>query len=328
MALGVLLVLAGLALVPERALPQVPTEHPAVPLERFDDFVAERIAQGRSAGVRAGNEEKFVRRRETPTPLAILYIHGFGASRAEGEGVVDGLAAALGTNVYYVRLPGHGIDKDAHVAAKPEAYFACVEEAFHRFRPQGEKLVLFGSSAGGLLSIWLASRHPKDVDGVVVANPFFDFADPSAFLISRRIGMSIIEMLYGPERDAGWKTDPEHRKQNGYEDHWITKQHFRALHTIDDLRRSIATPEVLRRVEAPLLMFYYYADEKHQDTAASVTAMHRFFSLSGSSKHPLSREVAIADGNHILFSDYVRTDKESIIRETRPFLRAILGPEK
>lgn len=327
--LGVTLSLGGLALVPERPLPQVPTEHPSLPVKRFDDFVAEKLEQSRREGVRAGNEEKFVRRQEKPAPLAILYIHGFGASRAEGEGVVDGLATAFGAHVYYLRLPGHGADdKDAHAAAKPEEYLACVEEAFHRFRPLGEKLVIFGSSAGGLLSIWVASRHPEEVDGVVVANPFFDFADPNTFLISRRVGMPIIEMLFGKERDAGWKSDPEHRKQDGYENHWITKQHFRALHTIDDLRRAVATPEVLSRVKAPLLMFYYYADEKHQDKAASVAAMHRFFALSGSRQHPLSREVAIADGNHILFSEYVRTDKEAINREIRPFLQSILGPEK
>lgn len=328
MAVGAILTLAVLAVIPARPLPVLPTAHPTPPTERFDDFVWEQIKKSRALGVREGNEEKFVRRYEKPSPLAILYIHGFGASRAEGEGVVDHLAAVFGAHVYYLRLPGHGGDKDAHLAAKPEEYFDCVEEAFHRFRPLGQKLVIFGSSAGGLLSVWLASRHPKEVDGLVLANPFFGFADPSAFMISRRIGMPIIESVYGKERDAGWKTDPEKRKVEGYEEHWITKQHYRALHTIDDLRRMIATPEVMTAVEAPILMFYYYADEEHQDTAASVETMHRFFALAGANKpHPLSREVAIADGNHILFSDFVRTDKDTVKRESSAFLRAILGPE-
>lgn len=327
MILGGILTFAFLAAIVPRPLPVVPTTHPNPSPERFDDFVDAQIKKSRAQGVREGNEEKFVRRYEKPSPLAILYIHGFGASRAEGEGIVDPLAAAFGAHVYYLRLPGHGGDKDAHLAAKPEEYFATVEEAFHRFRPLGEKLVLFGSSAGGLLSVWLASRHPKEVDGVVLANPFFGYADSSGLLISRRVGMPIIEAVYGKERDAGWKTDPEKRKVDGYEHHWITKQHYRTLHTIDDLRRSIATPEVLATVEAPILMFYYYADEKHQDTAASVEAMHQYFALAGGNKrHPWSREVAIADGNHILFSDYVRTDKETIKRECTDFIRRVLGP--
>lgn len=328
MIIGAILTFAVLAVIVPRPLPALPTTHPNPPSERFDNFVDEQIKKSRAQGVRQGNEEKLVRRYEKPSPLAILYIHGFGASRAEGEGIVDPLAAAFGAHVYYVRLPGHGGDKDAHLAAKPEEYFAAVEEAFHRFRPLGQKLIIFGSSAGGLLSLWLASRHPKEVDGLVLANPFFDFADPSAFLISRRVGMPIIESVYGKERDAGWKSDPEKRRVDGYEDHWITKQHFRALHTIDDLRRTIATPEVLSAVEAPILMFYYYADENHQDTAASVSAMHHFFALAGGNKpHTISRKVPIADGNHILFSDYVRTDKDTIKRESSAFLRTILGPE-
>lgn len=329
--MGVLaiLVLGVLALVPARPLPQVPSVHPAPVAERFDDYANAQAKRSLELGVRPGNEEKFVRRSEEATPIALLYIHGFGASRAEGEDVVDPLSAEFGANVYYARLPGHGIDKEAHVKAQPEEYFALAEDVFHRARPLGKKFVLVGSSAGGLLSIWLASRHPEDVAGVIVANPFFAFADPTAFLISRRVGMSIIETVYGPERDAGWKTDPEHRKQEGYEDHWVTKQYFRALHTIDDLRRVIVTPNVVRNVKAPILMFYYYADETHQDTAASVPAMLDFFAMTnGGTAHPLSRKVAIADGNHILFSSYVRTDKAKVRMDARIFLRSILGASR
>lgn len=323
----ILVTLVGLgfmSVLPERPLPAVPTEHPSPDTKRFDDFVTEVQKRSLQGGVRPGNEEKFVRRSEKTTRLAFLYIHGFGASRAEGEGIVDGLSETYGANTYYLRLPGHGGDKEAQLAAKPEEYFATVEEAFHRFRPLGEKLVVFGSSLGGLLAVWLAAQHPNEVDGVVVGNPFFDFADPTAFLISRRIGMPIIEAVYGKERFAGWRNDPEHRRVDGYEAHWITTQYFRSLHHLDDLRRTIATTDTVAAVRAPVLMFYYYADEKHQDSAASVEAMHRFFgALGGGSKQHLSREIAIADGNHILFSDYVRTDKITVNRETRAFLDAV-----
>jgi pimeloyl-ACP methyl ester carboxylesterase len=328
MGLGAILTLGVLALAPPRPLPTIPSNHPLHSTERFEDFVAAKVKRSRTEGVLPGNEERFVRRSENNAPLAILYIHGFGASRAEGEDVVDPIGAAFGANVYYLRLPGHGGDKDAHLAARPEEYFERVEEAFHRIRQLGEKVVLFGSSAGGILSVWLASRHPDDVAGIVLANPFFAYDDPTAFMISRRLGMPIIEAVYGKERDAGWATDPEHRKQDGYEAHWIIKQHFRALNTIDDLRRLIATNDVVTKVKAPILMFYYYADEAHHDTAASVSAMHHFFAVAnGGAPHPLSREVAIADGNHILFSAFVRTDKVKIMQETTTFLRAVLGKE-
>ena len=42
------------------------------------------------------------------TPLAIIYLHGYSATRKEVEPLCDRLAAQLGANLYYTRLAGHG----------------------------------------------------------------------------------------------------------------------------------------------------------------------------------------------------------------------------
>ncbi|MEO1224073.1 MAG: hypothetical protein AAFX92_07575, partial [Pseudomonadota bacterium] len=44
----------------------------------------------------------------------LLYIHGFGASRGEGEYVFDRVAEKYRANTYYMRLPGHGTNKEDH----------------------------------------------------------------------------------------------------------------------------------------------------------------------------------------------------------------------
>lgn len=331
LGIGGLLLAAGLSLVPARPLPGPLPEHPQAtatdPGAAMDAYLAARLDASRQKGVRPGNEESLVRHAAGRAKVVILYVHGFGASRAEGEAVVEPLAAGLGADVYYTRLPGHGGDLEAHAAAKPEEYFAQLEEDFHHVRPLGEKLVLIGSSTGGLLCTWLAARHPDEVSALVLASPLFDFAPPGSFLISRRVGMRIIEAVFGEYRDASWKRDPERRKQPGYEDHWITRQRFRALLTLDGLRRTIVKDEVLATVRAPVLMLYHYADDVHQDTVVSVSAIHRAFArMNAGQPHALSRKVAIADGNHILLSAYVRTDKERILSETRGFLSAALSP--
>ena len=78
-------------------------------------------------------------------------------------------------------------------------------------------------------------------------------------------------------------------------------------------------------VRAPLALFYYYADPQHEDTVVRVSAMRDFFAkTNGGHPHPLSRQVAIADGNHILLSQYVRTDKKTILEESRRFLQEAL----
>ena len=76
---------------------------------------------------------------------------------------------------------------------------------------------------------------------------------------------------------------------------------------------------------APLALLYYYADPRHQDSVVSVPAMRDYFArTNGGHPHPLSRQVAIADGNHILLSQYVRTDKKTILEELRRFLQEAL----
>ena len=256
----------------------------------------------------------------------MLYVHGFGASRAEGEVVTDVLSEELGANLYYTRLPGHGGDMEAQAAVRVEQYFERVEEAFHETRLLGEKVVLVGSSTGGLLCVWLASRHPDDVAAVVLASPLFALADPTSFLLSKRMGMTLIELLYGKERDSSWrKGDPEHRKLDGYDDHWITRQYFRALTPLDDVRRVAATEQVMAAVVAPILLMYYEADEQHHDRVVSIPAMHTFFGMAnGGHPNPQSKKVAIADGSHVLMSAHVRTDKKKILEETRQFLKAVL----
>ncbi|TIX10328.1 MAG: alpha/beta hydrolase, partial [Mesorhizobium sp.] len=44
------------------------------------------------------------------TPLAMVYIHGFSASKGEVRPLPDDVADELGANLFYTRLTGHGQD--------------------------------------------------------------------------------------------------------------------------------------------------------------------------------------------------------------------------
>lgn len=326
----VLLLCGGAIVLLPRPLPSTPTPHAEPSAEPFSAYVSRRQAQSREEGVRPGNEERVVwadpQAPERRAKVVVLYVHGFGASRAEGEAVVEPLAQDLHATTYYTRLPGHGGDLERHAAAPAAEYFARLEEDFHRVRPLGEKLVLIGSSTGGLLTAWLAARHPAEVDAVVLGSPLFALASPAGFLLSRRVGMPIVRSLMGEFRDAGWKKDPQSRKQPGYEDFWITRQRISVLGTLDDIRRQALAEAPPEAISAPILLLYYYADEQHHDEVCSVAAMKTFVTKTHyGAPHPQTRSVAIADGNHILFSRYVRTDKATIGRELLTFLHTVLN---
>ena len=331
LGLGVLALCGAAVLLLPRPLPSAQTLHAQPDAESFTSYVARRNAQARAEGVRPGNEERLVwanpQAPDRRASIAILYVHGFGASRAEGEAVVEPLAQALHATTYYTRLPGHGGDLEHHAAAQPAQYFAVLEEDFHRLRPLADKLILIGSSTGGLLTAWLAARHPEQVDALVLASPLFELSAKGSFLLSRRLGLPLVQALLGEYRDAGWKRDPQGRKQPGYENFWITRQKMSAIGVVEDIRRQALIEAPAADISAPVLLLYYFADAQNQDEVCSVAAMQSFIAKTHhGAPHPLTRSVAIADGNHILLSRYVRTDKATISRELQTFLDAVLGP--
>lgn len=115
----------------------------------FDEFLGNKLKQSADAGTLPGCEERLVRFAPGQTELAFLYIHGFGASRAEGEASLDPIAARLKANTYYLRLPGHGTNKEDHARAKYTDYLDTAEEALQMMPQLGKKIIVVGTSMGG-----------------------------------------------------------------------------------------------------------------------------------------------------------------------------------
>ncbi len=62
-------------------------------------------------GVRAGCAKQIVWADGVrKTPISVVYVHGFSATGAEVRPLPDLLAKALGANLYFTRLKGHGQD--------------------------------------------------------------------------------------------------------------------------------------------------------------------------------------------------------------------------
>lgn len=313
-ALLALLAAAAVPFVPATPPPHVP---PSVRAESFEAFYERRLALSAAEGVSPGNAERLVRRTSGRAPVAILYVHGFGASRAEGEAVVDAVAETLGANVYYLRLPGHGGGPDAHAAATATDYLDVVDEAVAHMRLLGDTVVVVGCSTGGLLAAWAAARRPPDVDALVLASPLFGFKSPLAFLAGTPAGMAFIELVEGRDRDASWKSDPDRRKQPGYEAHWLVRQRWRALGALHELVRRCATEATYRAVRVPTLLLY-----TEKDAVVDVPSMKDAFARF--TPHARSRAVAVEDGSHVLLSRFVRTDKPLVTRTLVEFVRDVV----
>lgn len=301
-------------------LPPAPTD--------FERYYQDRLAESRAHGVRPGNEERLRRAAPGPTPLALLYLHGFSASRSEGEAVVDAVAAEQGANVYYLRLPGHGSTKEDLQTVTFGDYLDCALAAAQAARLLGRRLVLVGTSTGALLAAYVAAERPDLVDGLVLASPLFEFGDHRANLPAYPGGVALGELIIGsPLRRIPFNPkNPEDHRVPGFEAAFYTEYFVSSLRPLAQLKRHVARPELLARVAAPALMLTYERDASHRDRVIDLAAVHAAFQGFGAATprrgpHPLSRAVAVADSDHVMLSAHVRADHAA----PRAAISAFLG---
>ena len=306
----------------------IPTYTPgAVPeFSSFDEFYKSKLTKSKELNVRPGNEEKLIRKSPGKTPIAILYIHGFGASRAEGEEVVDKLADTFQANTYYLRHPGHGTTAEDH---RDRIYYDYLEEGritLKMMKLLGDKVIIVGTSMGGLVATHLASKYPEDVNGLILASPFYDFEDKTSRILNFYGGITLTHLLFGKQRNISyekWKPEIQKLSTPEYDKYWTTKQYYEAIIPLNDLRRAVSTDETYKNIQIPTLLMYYFKNELEKDKAASTNKMIYAFNEFSSTKQPgsLNKLVRIENGNHILLSKYINIDKKLVTLEMETFIK-------
>ena len=111
------------------------------------------MAESQITDIRPGLEKSIIwagapHRR---TRYAIVYIHGFSASKEELRPVPDRIATALRANIFYTRLTGHGRTAEAMREASVTAWMQDLDEAFQIGTMIGDKVILISCSTGGTL---------------------------------------------------------------------------------------------------------------------------------------------------------------------------------
>jgi pimeloyl-ACP methyl ester carboxylesterase len=121
-------------------------------------------------GLIRGNEKQIIWAGEPgrKTPLSIVYVHGWEGSRHEYAAVFDTVARELGANIIYTRLRGYGVTTEEITRVRLDDWINDTWEAFEIGRRIGESVIVAGSSMGGDLALWLASRRPAGLRGLVL----------------------------------------------------------------------------------------------------------------------------------------------------------------
>ncbi|UCD68174.1 MAG: hypothetical protein JSW48_15555 [Betaproteobacteria bacterium] len=119
----------------------------------IDAYVTE--TESRFADLREGTEKLIIRHptaKGRKTPLAVVYLHAFSASRQELSPVPEQLAKRLGANLLLTRLSGHGSPGDALGYVTVEDWLTDAVEASQIGRALGDRVLLMGTSTEGTLA--------------------------------------------------------------------------------------------------------------------------------------------------------------------------------
>ncbi|WP_102958235.1 alpha/beta hydrolase [Mangrovicella endophytica] len=226
------------------------------------------------------------------TPLAIVYIHGFAASKGEMRPLADKVAAALGANLFYTRLEGHGRDGAALEQAFVNDWINDLAEAVAIGRAIGTNVIIIGSSMGATLSAYGATI-PGVTDGtvgLVALSPALRLADWRSALLDLPEARKIV---------AWWQPQSAFQSSGATaEAVWTLR--FPTAATVPLARLMRATREAdLSQIRLPAL-FLYSPDDQLVDPAATRAfierwpAAHEAEAITGSgdpSKHILAGDI-------------------------------------
>lgn len=201
LALLVAVVLAGPR---ERLAPPGRVSLPDLP-DDLDAMLAR--AEAAFPGIRPGLASEIVWHdpvTRQPTEWAIVYLHGFSASKQELRPVPDRLAAALGANLYFPRLSGHGLDGAALGSVRAQAWLDDTVAALAIGRRLGRRVVVMGCSTGATLATWAALHRDlaSHIAALVMVSPNFAINAPGTFAMRLPWMRQVLRLLRVDRKQA------------------------------------------------------------------------------------------------------------------------------
>ena len=273
-------------------------------------------------GIKPDNQAKIIwadSSKKEKTKIAFLYLHGFSASQAEGDPVQKDLAKKYQANLYLSRLAEHGIDKgdSTMISLTAQSYEASAENALAIAKKLGDEVVVLGTSTGGALAIYLASRHPE-IKAIVLYSPCIKLYDKTASILDKPWGLQIARLVSGgPTKD--FKSESKE-----HANYWQLNYRIEALVALQNLVSNTMKPEVFSKVKCPVFLGYYYKNDIEQDKTASVPAMLKMFDELGTPAELKQKKAFPNSGAHVIAS-YIRSkDWQGVERETDKFLSDIV----
>lgn len=272
--------------------------------EDLDQYLAQAEAQ--FTDIVPGTEKTIIWANvaKTKTPLSIIYLHGYSASRQETAPLSDELAAQLGANLFYVRLTGHGRPGEALAEATVNDWLNDTQEAFEIGQRLGERVIVIGTSTGGTLATWLAQQpNTEAVLAYILISPNFAPRDPNAEILTWPWAEQSAQLLLGPE----YTWTPRNAEQAQY---WTHRYPSTALATMLGLVNYVRNSD-LPSIEKPVLVIY-----SPKDAVVNAEEIERRYAQFGSKVKELIPITQSANPEyHVLAGDILDPGNTQNVKE-------------
>jgi pimeloyl-ACP methyl ester carboxylesterase len=310
-----ILLLAGVYFLgPEPDKPTYSLTLPDVPAgsDNLEKYVSSQESKHK---IKPDNEARIVWNDSSKqkTEYAVVYLHGFSASRMEGDPIHRRFAKEFGCNLYLARLADHGIDTtEALLLYTPDRSWESAKEALEIGKRLGKKIILMSTSTGGTLALKLAAEYPEDVYALINLSPNIALRNGAAFIANDPWGLQIARLVIGGKYNITNATGEESK-------YWNSKYRLEAVSQLEELLETTMTKKLFERIKQPSLTLYYYKSEEEQDPQVKVSAM---LTMNEQLATPGDLKVAVSiptAGAHVLGSSLISKDIEGVYREIEKF---------
>lgn len=297
---------------PKPATPVYSMQFPSVPAgaDPLEHFIRDGELKHK---LKPNNEARVVWYNDSlkqKTKYAIVYLHGFSASQAEGSPIHTNIAREFGCNLYLSRLAEHGIDTTEPLSnLTPSKYWESAKEALAIGQQIGEHVILMGTSTGGTNALQLAADYPDKVSALILMSPNIALFHKQAWLLNAPWGLQMARMINGGDNLVSADTNALYRQ------YWYYSYPVEAATQLEEYIETTMTKETFGKVKQPVLMLYYYKDDVHQDSTVSVPAMLKMFDELGTLRQNKIKQAVPNAGSHVLGS-YIRSKDLLTVQRT------------
>ncbi len=273
--------------------------------------------------VRPGNEAELIWYQDSiaQTEYSMVYLHGFGASKMEGEPLHRNLANTFGCNLILARLPDHGVEVDEKMLdLQTSKLIDHSKKIIALASEMGKKVIIVSTSTGSTLASYLAANDDR-IHSLIMLAPNFGIPDFTFDLLDRPWGLQLAQWTTGSKYHV-WEANEEIQK------YWYNHYRLEALVVLDQLLGKTMTKDVFSKITIPFFIGYYYKDEENKDDVIDIDMISIFAEASNTEKQK-TKVMAFSDATgHVIGSELMNPNWKSVENEIIDYCVNVLQLKK